>query len=249
MQYSFRLDKLHVTALREYERPDKDYLVFAVKINDQTFIAPASQAPTTGFLWELSAGRDVALFDTGNPMLPDRTWEIGPFEVGDQDVVTWTFVILNSWNGTEADTSKILGAVAGALLATGSILIEGGIGVALGLIGAVLGGISALLPSKPDCDGPVAADLQALTGSDLKGLDYQFGDSERSYSQTVTYSDQKSPSGCGSPKVDITHTIATPITFIATSPPEKLVPDIQGDSKAWTGTWADTRLLEESSIV
>lgn len=254
MQYSFRLNSLRLIAKREFERPDKLYLYFALKINDQTYVAQASGPPTTGFLWEIEAGREVLLYGRTGTEVPDQSWEIGPIEVGNDDVVTWSFLLANSWKGAEGDTAKWLSIVGGALLSAAGVPIAAGpggfiVGGALAIVGGLVSLVGSLLPSKPDCDGLDAAELQTISGAGLAGLDYLNGPWETSRTTTITYSGSPSAGGCGNAKVDVTHTIATPYAFIDLGADPQLAPDIAGNVKAWTGTWADERLLEESTIV
>ncbi len=219
-KYIFRLEGMHVDFQRGKE-PDMDTVTFGI------LVGPQDRGHVGRYIDRRIQSGDTVLFSDFPPDKPPGkwgTWEIGPTEVGPNDIVQVACTAVNtSDNGpslSPGDQVKIAiaswSAITGIAIAITTGAETAGIGAIAGAvvsgIGAVLGEIAGdLTPTPPKCNGLVFADIVSLTGTELADQTNNAAETFSVTSQPLT-DGQSHPDDCG-------HVAQTVVTFSVTSVP------------------------------
>jgi hypothetical protein len=223
-KFMFRLERMHVDIQRG-KQPDVYVSTFGIEVGNRN-IGPIGrfldrkgpQQGTPG----IQSGDEIELsnFPPDNPPSKWGTWDIGPVEVGPDDIVAVDYAFVNtSDNGpsiSRGDQTKIAITTYTAVVSVG--LAATGVGAVAAAVvagvGAVLGEIfGGLLGSDPKCNGLAFADKVVLTSGEIAQ-----GTSNSTGQMTITRNagNPDIPKDCGRPSsADITFSVtAIPVESV-----------------------------------
>jgi hypothetical protein len=259
---------MHVNFQRGKDR-DEDMATFVVKVGDQIF------GPLSGTLPNSLGSGDTISFADFAPDHPDgaRSWEIGPINISDGDLVSVGYSIINTSDHadtgqlTVGDEIKITAAwvggwtsVTGAVIAATAPATAGAtavVGVIVAGVGAVVAFLGELLGDlfghDAHCNGTVLSDKEDFSGSQLSQMagSLQFGDA---HTITIKYDNPDSPRECGHPPQTllawsiINQTVpafGSDVPLLPTQPPS---PMIGSQPQHWVGSWGENDFLEDSHV-
>lgn len=213
------------------KRPDVYASTFGIEVGSRTigpigrFLDRATPQGVPGPGISSGDNIDLSLFPPNNPPGKWGTWDIGPVEIGGDDIVAVDYAFANtSDNGpsiSPGDQTKV--AITSFTAIVGVGLAATGVGAVLGAVvagvGAILGElIGGLIPGIPKCNGVAFADKILLTSGELAT-----GTSNSSgiLSITRTSGNPNIPSECG-------HASSAEITFSVTTVPFESVKKFLG---------------------
>ena len=216
-KYIFRLERMHVNFQRGKE-PDVYSSTFGLEIGSRSF-GPIGRflnkkAPTQGNPG-IQSGDNInfADFPPDNPVSKWGTWDIGPIEIGANDIVSVDYAFINtSDNGpsiSQGDQTKIAFTTFTSIVGIGLATLKGieGIASVTTGVGAVLAElVGDLIPGTPKCNGTAFADKVLLSGAQLAA------DTTNLSGRTMvtrTVGNPDTPSDCGhAPSADITFSVS-----------------------------------------
>jgi hypothetical protein len=188
---------------------DDDIITFGLEIGERQI------GPLENFgIW--SVVKDGSSLDfRANPRedpshTPRGSWQIGPIDVADNDLVSVDYAVVNAGyaldNAGENKNSvlqQITGATWAGILAVGAAAVPEA-AVALAIMGAFLAIAVLLSTAPPNCDGVVGANKRQFTGAELaQGTDNPTG----SFLVSDTSGNVEAPDGCGQSSVVMTFSV------------------------------------------
>jgi hypothetical protein len=178
-KYLFRLEKLHINAQRNNadDIPDFDVITFGIEVGARQY------GPLKNYGWWISkTGWDLDFTIIGLRHdahdVARGTWEIGPIDVADDDVMNIDYAVVNAYDAisrarsshgnTSATTSQVTVASFAALLGVAGAASTGFGAVILAVGAGLLAVVGLFIKGPRICDGVVGANKKFFTGAELR---------------------------------------------------------------------------------
>jgi hypothetical protein len=208
-KYLFALEKLHINAARNnHPAGDWDVITFGIEVGVRQYgPLPNYSAPPVNSGSDIdftkSLRRDAQNIRTGR-------WEIGPIEVGDNDVASVNYSVVNAQEAlsNSQDTTLATNIALGVwVLLVG--ITAGAFGgppgqVVTALAAAIAGGAIAVFGGPFHCDGVVGGNKRVLTGAELRDAT---NNAERKFSISEQSGNPAAPDHCGQSDIVMTFSV------------------------------------------
>jgi hypothetical protein len=214
-RYLFRLDKLHVNAVRDTAIApgvDQDTVIYLIEVGARQF-GPLKN----NNVWNIHVGTEVDFtvaqrFDAKG--VARGIWEIGPIEVADSDIVSVGYSVVNivdalgrakSGHTPPPDTiQQVTVGAAAALFGVASAAIGGAAGAILAVAAGLEAVFAGIFKGTPNCDGVVGGNKRSFTGAELRE---GTNNPQHAFSVTETTGNATKPDGCGTSEIVMTYSV------------------------------------------